>query len=80
MQPSVRSVAGAARVGRNFASKVIKELLKTGDLLEPELTRPKQKEPGYFVGVGSRALKLEEEVFLLALRAETPDRPNLDCT
>ena len=78
-QPSVRSVARKTRVGWKFASKVIKELLETGNLLDPELTRPKQKESGCFVDVGSRALNLEEEVFLLALRAETPNRPNLDC-
>jgi hypothetical protein len=78
MQPSVLSVARKARVGWKYASKVIEELLETGDLLDPELTRPNQEESGYFVGVGSRALKLEEEVFLLALRTEKPNRPNLD--
>jgi hypothetical protein len=57
---------------------VIEELLDTGDLVDPELTRPNQMDSGHFVGVGSRALKLEEEVFLLALRTEKPNRPNLD--
>jgi hypothetical protein len=78
MQPSIRSVAQEARVGWNYASKVIEELLDTGDLVDPELTRPNQMDSGYFVGVGARSLKLEEEVFLLALRTEKPNRPNLD--
>jgi hypothetical protein len=76
-QPSDRLVAREAGVGKKFAGKVIKELLETGELLDPELTRPNQKESGCFVGVGSRALTLEEEVFLLALRTEIPNRPNL---
>jgi hypothetical protein len=79
MQPSVRSVAQEAGVGWNHASKVIEELLDAGDLVNPELTRPNQMDSGHFVGVGSRALKLEEEVLLLALRTEKPNRPNLDC-
>jgi len=79
-QPSTLSVAQEARaVGWKHASQVVNELLETGDLSDPEITRPNQKESGFFVGVGSRALKLEEEVFLLALRTETPSRPNLDC-
>jgi hypothetical protein len=77
-QPSVRAVARVAGVGRVYAKKVIKELLETGDLLDNELTRPNKKETQLFVGVGSRALNLEEEVFLLALRTEMPNRPNLD--
>jgi hypothetical protein len=79
MQPSVRSVAQEACVGWNHASKVIEELLDTGDLVDPELARPNQMDSGRFVGVGARSLKLEEEVFLPALRTEKPNRPNLDC-
>ena len=78
IQPTVRSVAQEAHVGWKYASKVIDELLETGDFVDPRLTRPNQKEAGFFVGVGSRTLKQEEEVFLLALRTEKPNRPNLD--
>jgi hypothetical protein len=66
-RPSNPPVAWAAGVGQKFAGKVIKKLLKSGHLPDPELTRPNQKEAGCFVGVGSHALKLEKEVFLLAL-------------
>ena len=35
MQPSIRSVVQEAHVGWNYASKVIDELLETGDLVIP---------------------------------------------
>ena len=59
-------------------SKVIDELLKAGNLVDSQLTRPNLKESGFFVRVGSRTLKQEAEVFLLALRTEKPNRSNLD--
>ena len=74
LQPSRRRVAEKARVSPSFAERVIRELTESGNVLDPEsmkLTWDKRR------GVGA-ALSTEEEIFLLSLRLESPERPNID--
>jgi hypothetical protein len=66
-----------AKISKSYARKVIIELENTGSLTDPEATNSENRhktEKQYY-------LDPTEELFLLALKAESPGRPNHDyCT
>jgi transposase len=73
-RPSQREFAARAKISTNYARKVIIELTNTGSLTDPEVTnsdRIREKEKVLY-------LDPAEELFMLALRAEKPARPNTD--
>jgi hypothetical protein len=73
-RPSQRDLATRAKISRGYARKLIIELTNTGSLTDPEVTnsdRIRDREKIFY-------LDPEEELFLLALRAEKPARPNTD--
>ena len=72
--PSMSSLARHAGVSDKWAKKVIDELIETGQLENPNITKHDKKVP---CGVGLD-FTLEEENFLLSLRIECPFRPNTD--
>ena len=71
---TITSVAEKARVSWYYANKVVKEYREDGTLQDPlvkhEMTI-NDRNP-------TRFLHVEEEIFLLSLRAEDPTRSNLD--
>ena len=73
-RPSQRELAVRAKISPTYARKIILELTNTGSLTDPEVTnseRVREKEKSLY-------LDPAEELFLLALRAENPARPNSD--
>jgi hypothetical protein len=69
--PRVADVARASQVGWKFAAKVIREIITTGNLFDPEELRLRQnqsRECGDW-------LSQEQEVYLLSLRAADASRP-----
>jgi hypothetical protein len=74
MKPSRERVAAKARVSPSFAEKIMRELAETGHVLDPDLLKLSWNKAR---GVGS-FLTTEMEIFLLALRLEAPERPNID--
>jgi hypothetical protein len=74
LQPSRRRVAAKARVSPSFAERVIRELTENGHVLDPESMKLSWNKARGVVA----SLSTEEEIFLLALRLEAPERPNLD--
>jgi transposase len=73
-RPSQRELAVRAKISSTYARKIILELTNTGSLTDPEVTnseRVREKEKSLY-------LDPAEELFLLALRAENPARPNSD--
>jgi hypothetical protein len=73
-QPTSKRTAMAAKVGKTYAATVIKEITDTGNLIDPDFLRIQQiqsRRKGEY-------LALEEEVYLLSLRAEDSSRPLLD--
>jgi hypothetical protein len=73
-KPSRERVAEKARVSPSFAEKVMKEISESGHVLDPQLVKSTWRKAR---GVGS-CLTTEMEIFLLALRLEHPERPNID--
>jgi hypothetical protein len=73
-KPSRECVAVRARVSPSFAEKVMKELAETGHVLDPEWIKQSWNKSR---GIGS-CLSTEEDIFLLSLRLEAPQRPNID--
>lgn len=74
IEPSINAVAKRAKVGWNYADRVVTELQHTGTLIDPLTYGDRTR---FSLGVGE-CLSVEEDVFLLSLRAEDPGRPNLD--
>jgi hypothetical protein len=73
-RPTHHDLATLAKISKSYARKVIIELTNTGSLTDPEATNSenrRQKEKKYY-------LDPTEELFLLALRSESPGRPNHD--
>jgi hypothetical protein len=73
-RPSQREFAARAKISTYYARKIIMELTNTGSLIDPEVTnsdRIRNKEKVLY-------LDPAEELFMLALRAEKPARPNTD--
>ncbi len=71
-RPSQRDFAARAKISTYYARKIIIELTNTGSLIDPEVTnsdRIRSKEKVLY-------LDPAEELFMLALRAEKPARPN----
>ena len=71
---SISKVAKQAKVGWKFANKVVKEYEQSTTLRDPKDEHKEQVNNKK----GKRLLTIEEEVFLLALRAEDPTRTNLE--
>jgi hypothetical protein len=74
VKPSRERVAAEARVSPYYAEIVIRELTETGHVVDPEILKQQWNKPR---GIGA-LLSTEEEIFLLSLRLEAPERPNLD--
>ncbi len=74
MKPSRERVAAKARVSPSYAETVIRELTETGHVLDPEELKLQWNKK---IGIGA-FLTTEEEIFLLSLRLESPERPNID--
>jgi transposase len=73
-RPSANELAREANVGWHYADKVITEIHLNDEIIDPaEIRLGKNVERG----VGNN-LTPEEDLFLLSLRAEIPNRPNLD--
>ena len=70
--PSKRKLAVAARVSPNYARKIITEIEEHGRIIPVEDLKVERSDERV-KGVGSKVLKLEEQMFLLELR-------NLDST
>jgi DNA-binding IclR family transcriptional regulator len=73
-RPTHRDLATQAKISKSYARKLIIELENTGLLTDLEATnseKRREKEKQYY-------LDLTEELFLLALRSESPGRPNHD--
>ena len=72
-EPTIKFVAEEAKVGWDFARRVISEIQDTGTVIDPGVTcnelMSNRKVSDY--------LSKQEEVYLLALRAEKPIRSNL---
>jgi hypothetical protein len=75
--PTHQDLATHAKISQSYARKLIIELKNTGSLTDPEATNSEkrhEKEKEYY-------LDPAEELCLLALRSESPGRPNHDyCT
>ena len=76
-KPSIRDLAKRSKVGRAFASQIIKEVDQHGGVLDPEDIRQHRidQREGRTDGVGCRSLSPEHEAYILALHAENPSRP-----
>jgi transposase len=73
-RPTQQDLATKAKVSKSYARLVIMELENTGSLTDREATNSiarREKEKNYY-------LDPTEELFLLALRSESPGRPNTD--
>jgi hypothetical protein len=73
-RPSQRDFAARAKISTYYARKIIIELTNTGSLIDPKVTssdRIRKKEKVLY-------LDPAKELFMLALRAEKPARPNID--
>ena len=70
----ISEVARRAKVGWSYAKMVVDEFRETAELEDPSTTHKKQLESR----VERRYLTIEEEVYLLALRAEDPTRTNFE--
>ena len=73
IRPSIIDVARKAKVGWEYASRVVEELVRTGTLIDPEILKQQRNDRR----VPSFHLSIEEEIFLLSLHSENPARPNL---
>jgi hypothetical protein len=72
--PTALELARESNVGWRYATKVISEIHLHDDIINPaEIRLGKNVQRG----VGQH-LTPEEDMFLLSLRVEMPDRPNLD--
>jgi hypothetical protein len=72
MPVSIRKVAREAKVSQLFVKKIQTELAVDGALTDPDfLSKDNVRKLCCF-------LKVEHELFLLALRAKNPARPNQD--
>ncbi len=73
-RPSQREFAARAKISTYYARKIIIELTNTGSLMDPEVTN------SHRIRTKEKVLYLDpaEELFMLALRAEKPARPNTD--
>jgi hypothetical protein len=74
VKPSRECVAAEAGVSPYYIERVIQEMLEIGEVLDPEILKENKDNA---IGVGA-CLTTEEEIFLLSLRLEAPERPNLD--
>ena len=72
--PSIRKLATEANVGRGFGQKVVNELMVHGNVLDPKDRKKKAK---YLLG--SRHLEFFDELVLLALREQNPQRTCWRC-
>ena len=70
----ISEVAKRSKVSWKFASKVVKEYEESMTLRDPKDELKENTE----ARTGSKLLTIEEEVYLLALRAEDPSRTNLE--
>jgi transposase len=73
-RPSLRQLASLSKISVSTARRIIMELENTGSLCDQEHTnsqKTRDREKNYY-------LERTEELFLLALRAEKPARPNRD--
>jgi len=67
--PSIKALAKAAKVSWNFASKVVDELLKEGQIIDPKsLVKDIPR------GKGSKSITDEDGVILLRMRSENNQR------
>ena len=72
--PTALELARESKVGWEYADKVISEILLHDEIIDPTEIRLQK---GVRRGIGMH-LTREEDVFLLSLRSEIPNRPNLD--
>jgi transposase len=72
-RPSILAVAKKAKVGWDYASKVVDELVLTGTLIDPDIVQQQRVDER----VPTFHLSIEEEIFLLSLHTENPARPNI---
>jgi hypothetical protein len=72
IKPSMSSLARCVGVTNNWAKKVIDELTKTGQLVNPDVTKNAKNVP-LVVGL---EFTQKEKVFLLALQIQCQFRPN----
>jgi hypothetical protein len=73
-RPTHPDLTTLAKISKSYARKVIVELKNTGSLTDPEATNSENRrdtKKQYY-------LDPTEELFLLALRAKSPGRPNHD--
>ena len=77
MKPPTISVVKRAKVSEAFARKVLKEVERYGEVIDPKEINFIQKEldPNFPKGAGGRTLLPEHKIFLLSLRSENPCRP-----
>jgi transposase len=74
--PTAAALARRTKVSWDYASKIVTEIEIRGTIIPPDMSR---KDKHIKRGVGSLLqLTVVEEWFLLALRAEKPNRPNND--
>jgi transposase len=74
--PSVAELARECKVGWDYARRVVAEIHSKGSIIQPDVIRSAKNK---HCGVNERVrLTLEEELFLLILRIEIPNRSNLD--
>jgi hypothetical protein len=75
-EPSITQLAKEAKVSWDYAAKVVDELKTNGNIISPSTLKLKKNTR---VGIGSVVrLTIAEEEYLLGLRADAPNRPNLD--
>ena len=74
VQPTITELAAAAKVSWKYADQVYTEILTYGWVVHPDDIRRNKR---IARGVGLK-LQRDEELFLLALRSQNPQRPNLD--
>jgi hypothetical protein len=73
-RPTASELARESNVGWNYADKVISEIHLNNEIIDPaEIRLGKNVERG-----AGNKLTPEEDLFLLSLRVEIPNRPNLD--
>jgi hypothetical protein len=71
--PHISDVARVAKVGWDYAAKVVDEISNPSNLIDPEIQKIKQN-----LAQECGGLSQEEEVFLLSLRAEDATHPLLE--
>jgi hypothetical protein len=76
LKPTYHVIARRAKVGYNYARKVVREVnAHNGSIVDPYLLREQHRLSIGPIQPGKKTLSVADEIFLLSLRSDNPARP-----